>query len=342
MQEYQNKCCGQCGEAFNENDDIAICPDCGTPIHRACWNGHCPNESKHADGFDWNKSEATDTYKKISESGKPDRSICAVCGEKADDDMIYCPDCGVAMHRDCYEETESCPNEENHNKNISDHEFFRNDGFNHEEIIRIGSFSDIIKGIKKNPVKDQQTGEELTCYGVTQTELIAFLGDHGFATPRYLLLFLRMANSKKKSSLNFFAGLLLPYYQFYQRMVGPAVILLIINFILGLPYSINYVSQFMNNTSSVATTLSGLENLISIFSFIGIVIQILVAFFNDYIYMRWSVNKILGLREKYKDLPESRYHEALAKAGAPKWSFTLIGIGISLVLSYFVVLYIFS
>ena len=217
--------------------------------------------------------------------------------------MIYCPDCGTAMHRGCYAAEGSCPNEENHNKNISDHEFFRNDGFTHEE--------------------------ELTCHGVTQSELIAYLGDHGLATPRYLLLFLRMANSKKKTSLNFFAGLLMPYYQFYQRMVGPATILLVINFILSLPASISMVSE----TSAFAMEMSGLSSIITILSFIGVAIQILVAIFNDYFYMRWSVNRILALREKYKDLPESRYHEALAKAGAPKWSYTLIGIGISFVIS---------
>lgn len=342
MQEYQNKCCGQCGEKFNEKDEIAICPDCGTPIHRACWNGHCPNEAKHAEGFDWNKAEAANAYKKIVDAGRPDKSVCAVCGEKADADMIYCPDCGTAMHRSCFAAHGSCPNENNHHKDFSEHEFFRNGGFNPEEMIKISSFSDIIKGIRKNPVKDQLTGEELTCHGVTQAELIAYLGEHNFSTTRYLLLFLRMANSKKKASLNFFAGLLMPYYQFYQRMVGPAIILLIVNFILSLPASIYQLNAMMNSASSASMEMSGLGNIISVLSFVGVVIQILVAFFNDYFYMRWSVNRILGLREKYKDLPENEYHEALAKAGTPKWSYTLIGVGIALVISYIVVLVMFG
>ncbi len=341
MQDYQNKSCGQCGEKFNETDEIAICPDCGTPIHRACWNGHCPNEAKHAEGFDWNKSEAAEAYKKTVDAGRPDRSLCALCGEKADNDMIYCPDCGTAMHRGCYAAKGSCPNEENHNKDISDHEFFRNDGFTHEEIIRIGSFSDIINGIRKNPVRDQQTGEELTCHGVTQSELIAYLGEHGFTTPRYLLLFLRMANSRKRASLNFFAGLLMPYYQFYQRMVGPATILLVINFILSLPSSIYQMNVMLNGTSASAMEMTGFGSVITVLSFIGVAIQILVAFFNDYFYMRWSVNRILGLREKYKNLPESQYHEALARAGAPKWSYTLIGIAVSFVISGIVALTMF-
>ncbi len=341
MQDYQKRC-GQCGEKFNETDEIAVCPDCGTPIHKNCWKGHCPNEAKHSDGFDWNKAEAADAYKKIAKAGSPDRSKCAVCGEEADSDMVYCPDCGAAMHVECYHAEGGCPNKENHNKNISDHEFFRDDGFQPEEIIRISSFSDIINGIKKQPITDQATGEEMTCHGATQSELISFLGEHHLSTPRYLLLFLRMANSRKRVSLNFFAGLLMPYYQFYQKMVGPATILLIINFILSLPASIYQLNAMMNNTSATAMEASGMGDIITILSVVSIAIQILVALFNDYFYMRWSVGKIMELREKYKGLPESQYHEALAKAGAPRWSYTLIGIGIAFVFSYITIKVIFG
>lgn len=342
MQEYHNKCCGECGEKFTEGDNIAICPDCGTPIHKECWKGTCPNEEKHAEGFDWNKAEAAEAYKKVVSSAQPDRGVCAICGEDADSDMIYCPDCGTAMHRGCYSSTGSCPNEKNHGRNISEHDFYRDDGFNPEGMIRISSFSDIIKEIRKQPIKDNETGEELTCHGVTQAELIAFLGEHYLSTPRYLLLFLRMANSKKRVSLNFFAGLLMPYYQFYQRMVGPAIILLILNFILSLPASIYQLNMMMNGSSTVSMETSGFSDIISILSFAGLAVQILVALFHDYFYMRWSVNRILGLREKHSNLSETEYHEVLAKAGAPRWSFTLIGIGISLVFSYFVVTFMFG
>lgn len=341
MQDYRNKSCAQCGENFTENDEIAICPDCGTPIHRACWNGHCPNEEKHGTGFDWDKAQATEVYKKMAEAGAFDKTGCALCGRADDGDMVHCPDCGTAMHRSCYGAAGSCPNEHNHGKKAPEFDFYGEDTFESGSVIQINSFSDIIKGIKKKPITDHITGEELTCYGVKQQELISFLGEQYLSTPRYLMMFLRMANSGKKASLNFFAGLLMPYYQFYQRMVGPAIILLVLNFILSLPASVYQVKYMMDTSVASSLTSGTLSDIMTILSFIGIAVQVLTAIFNDYIYMRWSVNRILGLREKYKDLPESEYYAALSKAGAPRWSYTLIGIGLSLVFSAFVVYFLF-
>lgn len=52
---YTNETCPVCNTPFNEDDDIAVCPQCGTPHHRQCYlqNGTCGNENRHADGFRW-------------------------------------------------------------------------------------------------------------------------------------------------------------------------------------------------------------------------------------------------------------------------------------------------
>ena len=52
---YINQKCPVCGEAFKGNDDIVVCPVCGTPHHRECYkkNGECKNTEKHNDGFFW-------------------------------------------------------------------------------------------------------------------------------------------------------------------------------------------------------------------------------------------------------------------------------------------------
>lgn len=52
---YLNQKCPVCGKEFGENEDIVVCPLCGTPHHRDCYkkNGECGNAFKHNEGFRW-------------------------------------------------------------------------------------------------------------------------------------------------------------------------------------------------------------------------------------------------------------------------------------------------
>ncbi len=52
---FTNVQCQCCKEKFIETDDVVVCPYCGTPHHRACYNenGRCINEEKHSEGFVW-------------------------------------------------------------------------------------------------------------------------------------------------------------------------------------------------------------------------------------------------------------------------------------------------
>ena len=51
--------CDGCGHTFEKNDDIVVCPVCGTPQHRECWEKAegCINKDKHAEGFEWKMPE---------------------------------------------------------------------------------------------------------------------------------------------------------------------------------------------------------------------------------------------------------------------------------------------
>lgn len=45
---------------MHEGEDIVVCPECGTPQHRECYNknNECVNAHLHAEGFDWQKANA--------------------------------------------------------------------------------------------------------------------------------------------------------------------------------------------------------------------------------------------------------------------------------------------
>lgn len=50
-----NDICSGCNNPLLKNEDIVVCPVCGTPQHRECWNknGACVNEHLHSEGFVW-------------------------------------------------------------------------------------------------------------------------------------------------------------------------------------------------------------------------------------------------------------------------------------------------
>ncbi len=52
---FLNEKCPTCNNAFQDDDDIVVCPDCGTPHHRACYkeNNKCGNHEKHSEGYQW-------------------------------------------------------------------------------------------------------------------------------------------------------------------------------------------------------------------------------------------------------------------------------------------------
>lgn len=58
---YIGSCCPVCNENFNPDDDIVVCPICGTPHHRECYkqNGECANSEKHSDGYRWESVKPT-------------------------------------------------------------------------------------------------------------------------------------------------------------------------------------------------------------------------------------------------------------------------------------------
>lgn len=56
---FENQICPVCNEKFKESDEIVVCPECGTPHHRDCYNslGECKNASLHKEGFSFEPVE---------------------------------------------------------------------------------------------------------------------------------------------------------------------------------------------------------------------------------------------------------------------------------------------
>ena len=93
--------CPVCERNFHADDDIVVCPECGTPHHRECYesNGHCANEELHAEGYDFaNDSEKNDNA---------DVVICKSCGKANDKYQFFCKYCAAPLTNENRTNTEN-------------------------------------------------------------------------------------------------------------------------------------------------------------------------------------------------------------------------------------------
>ena len=333
--------CGICGKDFSADDDKVYCPDCGTPMHRLCYNmtHRCPNESEHENAAAYVLHRARSMSEKVP--------VCDICGKELakEDEKVYCPVCGTPVHKECWEISPKCPNAYRHEKGYDwDKEHSHVAGMaEHEpeqpEIPKM-VYESFPQMIMDHPIKSEENGEELTCFGVMQSELVHFLGVNNFSTPRFFTLFMNMANSGKVLSLNLSAWFFMPLYHFYRRMTGPAVLLTLATFVLMVPTLIYEVVYWSGNEGGLSA--SSLSLAVNVTTYIMMAVRVLLLLFNDYIYMRWSVSKILSIRERYKDAPADEYYAALEHSGNPRMMYVLGGLSLIMLLMYLLNLFIRS
>ncbi len=55
---YKGEKCFLCSNDFNDDDDVVVCPECGTPYHRECYRqaGSCINHQLHESGESWHEN----------------------------------------------------------------------------------------------------------------------------------------------------------------------------------------------------------------------------------------------------------------------------------------------
>ena len=90
MIDYKNCKCSVCHQLLGEHDDIVVCPECGAPYHRACFErvGACVYKDRHGAAFSFADTE---------EGGKSRSVVCPSCGAHNGPDNIFCERCGAAL-----------------------------------------------------------------------------------------------------------------------------------------------------------------------------------------------------------------------------------------------------
>lgn len=90
MPKYYGCPCEGCGEPLTLKDDIVVCPDCGAPYHRTCYEklGRCIHSPAHAAGYEWHFPYQDAELR-----------TCPSCGERTLRSEEICRCCGAALPR---------------------------------------------------------------------------------------------------------------------------------------------------------------------------------------------------------------------------------------------------
>lgn len=108
MSIYTSKKCACCKEEFTAQDEVVVCPVCGAPYHRSCYEaaGSCIFSDKHAEGFE---------YVVEGEENKAGTVNCTACGAQNPAAHMHCSNCGQKLadrqHRTPAEDSVKNPSE---------------------------------------------------------------------------------------------------------------------------------------------------------------------------------------------------------------------------------------
>ena len=278
MSKKTEKKCQICGGYLFDDDDIVVCPICGAPHHRDCYNsvGHCGDEDKHGTPLQYDKQiKKEETHNENNES--TDRIICPNCGKLCKREDKFCPNC-------------SAPLGTNSNRNMGNAPF----GVPFGNSFVIGP-QDPCGGV--DPKADLGKG-------VKAREAADFVG---IGSQRYRPLFSKFAKGFAKTSWNW-AGFIFPAaWMFYRKMYFKATaifIALLATSLCSFPLS-NAISEILpaNFTNADLATLDFLSGkllaptiVLLIAAAVSLAIRILIAMFGDRIYKSHCIDKISEIK----------------------------------------------
>ena len=240
---YNGIDCPVCGRKFEQADDVVVCPICGTPHHRHCWNenGRCINEEKHIEGFVWQMMN-----KEASPIRKNDNTakICPVCGESNDPCEPVCTKCG-----------ERLKNNRNNNANPVFAPFGQSAGGNWQTEMN----PDVFSPYQNVHAQDAKTlyGENTAIEDIPVSEMAEYIQKN---SNKYIGRMLDMQEKETKLSWSWASALGSFFWCFYRKMTGLGTLLMFIwmsvSFCvsLAIPLICSYINPAMYNEYTALTT----------------------------------------------------------------------------------------
>lgn len=198
--------CPVCGETFQNGDDVVVCPECGAPHHRECYEkaDHCFYLDKHAKEFSFESLHPSEGSGSTEQQGFEDFEtiMCPVCFHKNPTGSKTCSRCGSDLSM---EQQDPRPQPGQDRKGGQQQQFPGGIPFGFGTA-GVPDFDPLAGLDSKEPLGDN----------VTAGEAAKFTGKN---TPYFSLVFQRL-NKHNNSKFSFVAFIFAGIYFLYRKMYG--------------------------------------------------------------------------------------------------------------------------
>jgi len=317
MSKYKGSKCPVCDNTFTENDDIVVCPQCGTPYHRECYarENKCINTKLHEENKSW-KAE------KDAENNENTKK-CPFCENENSSDSLICEKCGKSIiGRDDVSES-SQQNSEDGFQN-------QNNGF--------FAFNPFDKYCGLNP------NEEIA-ENVKVSDVSDFVGT---GVPYYLLFFKKIKDTGRKISVNFVSIFFPQIYFAYRKMLPMALLMVLIETLISIPAVIVYMKGMTASLIEMGYTMDFIKSfdiqnstfriISSVSNYVSLIESVLLMLFANFLYYKHSVKKINSI--KSKAFSSESANEEIRHKGGTSIALVFVTLAIQFLIS-FALIYMF-
>ena len=293
MPKYYGCPCEGCGKPLTLQDDIVVCPDCGAPYHRTCYEkmGLCIHAPAHGAGYEW-KFPYQDAQLRT----------CPTCGERTLRSENVCRCCGAALPPESAEQ----PND----RAAASAE--QNQDFDYSRMYRDEMYRNFTEKVVDPVHRNVRAafGKDELIDGVPYQDWVDFIGT---AAPVYLNDYSQMQLRHSKISMSFSALLFGPFYFFYRKAWKPAFGFLAAELLLFIPTLISMM-QTTGSPLTAGISASTLVMLSRIMSLLSFALMLVRGLYGKWLYRRSAAARIRRIRAEFPD-PEQRRAVLNAQGG---------------------------
>lgn len=314
MSNYIGVRCPICNKKFSEADDIVVCPVCGAPHHRTCYDEkkQCAFIEDHLSGKEWSDPAGTVPPHEQKKDGQS--KTCQRCGTDNPKDTVFCSACGNPM-------------------TIEPPKYKDDDSQAHQWVfpgftMQIDSISMLYGGVNPDDKIDDENVADIAKYVGSGS---------GYYIPRFKIM------SEKGHSLmpNFAALFFHFFYYFYRKMylVGTLMLALymlsmIPNFIYTkevFPLLMQQMGYAVTNTVEVNQTL--IDHyfwLAGVTRTINFVIGVVVSMIANRLYYSHTIKAVHQIRKSAEDqnFDKGKYEYILSTTGGTSKGAVIVAVSV--------------